>query len=67
MNIQAAITYLHTGQCFCKNINQALEKLSKLVEAGIRKVDITFSSHLVILETREGREVLCSRFLEQRD
>ncbi|MGB5599481.1 hypothetical protein J9253_08875 [Thiothrix litoralis] len=67
MNIQAAITHIQTGQCACKHIERALEKLSKLVDAGRHKVTVTFGSRLVILETGEGREVLCSHFLDQRD
>jgi regulator of replication initiation timing len=67
MNIQAAITHLQAGRCVCKHFEQALEKLSKLVEEGFHQANVTFGSRLVILENENGREVLCSRFLEQRD
>lgn len=66
MNIQAAITHLQAGHCACKHIEQALETLSRLAASGIRKAEVIFGSYSVILETGEGKEILCSRFLEQR-
>lgn len=66
MNIQAAISHIQAGHCACKHIEQALEKLFILFRAGLHQAEVTFDSHLVILETGNGREVLCSHFLEQR-
>jgi hypothetical protein len=66
MNIRAAITRLRAAPCACKHIDQAVEKLSRLATLGIRKAEVIFGSHTVILKTGEGQEILCSRFLEQR-
>jgi len=67
MNINTAIKYVQKGNCACKHVGRVLDKLLEVVATGVRNVDVTFGQHSVVLDIGEGREVLCSRFFEQRD
>ncbi len=67
MNIHNAILHVQQYGCACKYINQLLDKLTRILETGLTPVQIILGQHAVIMDTGDTQEVLCSRFLEQRD
>ncbi len=65
MKIDQAIKYIQQHGCICKHVERAIAKLVQ-VAASTPEASVTFGRKMVVLEANNGREVLCSRFFEQR-